>query len=270
MRRILITAAVVIVLLIAVDFAAAAAAEYQVSNRMREQLALPDDPSVTINHFPFLTQALSGDYGKVDVSAERLRVGQLRDLEVRAELYHVRVPLGEVLRGAVRSIHIDDAQGSLIVTKLDLIKQMPGVAKLSIQPVDDGALDQALQNAAQATPGSSVTGITPDQAVRMVATTNLLGSRVDVSVIAVLQLAGRQIQVVPRDIRIDSGWAGAELPGPVQAGLRRLFTIKVDPGTLPFQVTPTTLRAVDDGLMISGVAHDLVITSGTGNARADR
>jgi hypothetical protein len=115
-----------------------------------------------------------------------------------------------------------------------------------------------------------VVGIDPDQAAQLVGTMTVLGRKTQVSVIAELQLAGHQIQVVPRDIRVGSGALAANLPPPVQVALRRLYTIKIDPGTLPFQVTPTRLQAVPDGLMISGVAHDVVVTSGTGNARAER
>jgi len=117
--------------------------------------------------------------------------------------------------------------------------------------------------------GSTVTGIVPDQAVRLVGTMSVLGQKMDVSVIAVLQLAGRQIQISPRDIRVGSGAAATKLPQVVQTGLRSLFTVRIDPGTLPFAVTPTTLQAVDNGLLISGVAHDLVISSGPTTARAE-
>jgi LmeA-like phospholipid-binding len=258
MKRIVIGLLVAIVLLVALDFAAASAAEYQVSHKVREQLALPDEPAVKINGFPFLTQALAGDYRQVDVSADRLTVGRLHDVGLRVALYHVRMPLREVFGGAP-SISVGDAKGSLLVTREDLVKQLPGVTKLIIQPVDFGALDAALANSADAAPGSSLTGITPDQAVRLIATTSVLGQKVDVSVIAALQLAGRQIQISPRDIRIGSGDQAARLPQVVQSGLRNLFTVRIDPGTLPFQVTPTMLQAVDNGLLISGVAHDLVL-----------
>jgi hypothetical protein len=87
-------------------------------------------------------------------------------------------------------------------------------------------------------------------------------------VIATLQLAGRQIQISPRDIRIGSGPQAARLPEAVQSGLRTMFTLRIDPGTLPFQVTPTMLQAVDGGLLISGVAHDLVLSPGTPRTRA--
>lgn len=259
MKRIVIGLIVAVVLLVAADFAAASAAEYQVSTKIREQLALPDDPAVTINGFPFLAQAIAGDYPAVTVSADRLTVGELRNVGVRVALYHVRVPFSQVLSGSVHNIHVDEARGAVDVTKDDLIKQMPGVTKLSIQPIDDGVLDGALANEQDAAPGSSVTGINPNSAVRMEATMSVFGKQMTVSVISVLQLSGREIQVSPRDIRVGSGAAAATLPQVVQSELRSLFTIRVDPGSLPFSVVPTRLRAVGDALEVSGVAHNLVI-----------
>lgn len=261
MKKLVIGLVAAIVLLVAVDYAAAATAEYQVSSRLRQQLALPDDPAVKISGFPFLTQALGGDYRRVDVSADRLTVGQMNNVGVRAQLYHVRLPLGEVLSGKLRSIHIDDLQGTVQVTDEDLRRQLRGVTKLKVQPVDPGALDAALANSKDAMPGSSVTGITPDQAVRLVATTEVLGQKTEVSVIAVLQLAGRQIQISPRDIRLGSGPAATRLPDTVQASLRRMFTLQIDPGELPFDVTPTTLRAVDTAIQVSGVAHNVTVAA---------
>ena len=263
MKRLVIGILVAVVLLVAIDFAAASTAEYQVSSRVREQLALPDDPAVKINGFPFLVQALTGDYKKVDVSADNLTVGQLHEVGMRAELYHVRLPVNQLVGGSP-DIHVDDAQGSLLITRQDLINLMPGVTKLTIGPVDYGALDATLADSSEAMPGSSTTGLSPDQSVRMVASTSVLGQKLDVSVIAALQLAGRQIQLSPRDIRIGSGPDAARLPSFMQNGLRELFTLRLDPGQLPFAVTPTKLQAVDNGLLISGVAHDMVIASGSG------
>ncbi|HEY4007520.1 MAG TPA: DUF2993 domain-containing protein [Pseudonocardia sp.] len=259
MKRIVIGVIVAIVLLVAIDFVAASAAEYEVSTKMRTQLALPDDPAVKINGFPFLVQALTGDYKQVDVEAERVVVGPLNNVGVRAQLYHVKVPFSQVLSGSVHTIQIASAQGSLLVTKDDLIKRLPGVTKLAIQPVDDGMLDSAMADSDLATEGSTVTGINPDSAVRMVGTMSIFGQKMDVSVIAVLQMSGRQVQISPRDIRVGSGAAAAKLPQVMQTGLRNMFTLRIDPGTLPFSVVPTRLRAVSDALELSGETRDVVL-----------
>jgi hypothetical protein len=65
---------------IGIDYGAAAITESVVARQMRTQLALADDPSVRINNFPFLTQAISGKYRSIDVIADHVTVGPLRDL----------------------------------------------------------------------------------------------------------------------------------------------------------------------------------------------
>lgn len=259
MKRIVVGLIVAIVLLVAVDFVAASAAEYQVSSSLRTQLALPDEPAVKINGFPFLAQAVAGDYKQVDVSATNLAMGSMSNVGLDVQLYNVRVPLSELLGGSVRSARVESVQGAVLITKEDLVKQLPKVSKLTVGPIDDGVLDAAYAASADALPGSSVAGIDPDTAVRMAGTTSILGKKTDVSAIAVMTMVGRQIQITPRDVRVGTGPAATKLPDIVQAGLRRMFTLRLDPGALPFDVTPTRLRAVGDGLEVSGVAKNVIL-----------
>ena len=104
--------------------------------------------------------------------------------------------------------------------------------------------------------------IDPETAARLVGTVTLLGREVEVSVIAVLELVDGQAQIVPRDIRLGDASAPA-LPVAVQRALARQFTVRVDPGSLPLEVTPTKLRARNGLLEISGKARNLVLGGGT-------
>jgi hypothetical protein len=267
MKRMVISLIILIALFVAVDFAAASAAEYQVSNRLKERLALPAEPDVRIMGFPFLWQAAFGDYKKVEVYAQKLSVGDMENVGLHASLYHVRVPMKDLLSGSVRGLAADELQGSVLITKEDLARKL-GVSKLQIEPIEAYDLDKAKQNTDKSIPGSSVTGVDPDQAVKLTATTSILGKKVEVTVIAALQMTGNQIQIGPRDIKIGSGADAKTLPPMVQSGLRRMFTLRIDPGMLPFNVTPTMLKAVDRAVEISGSARDLVIGDKPGSGPA--
>ena len=93
---------------IGIDYGAAAITESVVAREMRTQLALADDPSVRINNFPFLTQAISGKYRSIDVVADHMAVGPLRDVQVRSQLRDVAAPLSQMLGGPA---HRDGPRG---------------------------------------------------------------------------------------------------------------------------------------------------------------
>jgi hypothetical protein len=271
MRRIVIALIVSVALIVAVDFAAASAAEYQVSKQMRERLALPGDPDVRINGFPFLWQAFRGDYPKVDVYAQKLTVGDLHNLGVHALLYHVRLPFRDILQGNVQRFSVDDVQGSVLITKDDLSRRLPGVSELHVETVNTEDLDKAKRNSQDATQESSVSGVDPDQAVRLIATMPVMGKKVKVTVLAVLEQTGNEVVISPRDIRVGSGAAATRLPRMAQIGLRQLFTLRLAPGTLPFGATPTMLKAVDNAVELTGFMRDLVIGQPpAGNSPAER
>ena len=100
------TVAVLVVLgaaAVGADYGAAALTESAVAREMRTQLGLADDPSVRINNFPFLPQAISGRYRSVDVTANHVAVGPLRDVQVRSQLRDVSAPLSQMLGDGPRT-----------------------------------------------------------------------------------------------------------------------------------------------------------------------
>ncbi len=250
MKKAIIALLVLIGLLVAVDFGVAAAAEQQVSQRMRTELGLATDPQVRINGFPFLTQAAQGDYQQVVVNADRLTVGPLTEVSVRADLHHVRIGLAELLGGGQRTVRIDEAEGTVRINADDLERQLPGVTDLRIEPVNP------------ADPERRPPGVAESSAVRLLGKVSLLGQQLDVAATASMQLDGRTVLIVPSDFEVTGIGSTAELPRPLQQALSDLFTVRLNTGNLPFTVTPTTLKAVDGALEVSGTAQDLVISGG--------
>jgi hypothetical protein len=258
MRRLVIALLVLVGLFVAVDFGAAALAESAVSRQMREQIGLVDDPSVRINGFPFLTQALSGRYSSVDVSASRIRVGQLQQLDVSAQLRNVTAPLSMLLGSGPKTLAVQEAEGTVRVPAADVQRLLDGVEDLRIETIDDEALAQAVEDGGP----SSLTQINPEQAARFGGTVTILGQQIDLWLIAVLQLVDGQVQIEPRYIHL-GGDDAPVLPAVAQSTLQQLFTIRIDPGSLPLAVTPTDLKAVNGALEISGTAENLNLGAGT-------
>jgi len=103
-RKLIIAVLVIVALAVAADFGAAAAAEYTVAKQMRQQLHLAGDPSVRINGFPFLTQAVTGHYTAIDIEASGVSSDPLHDLDVQATLHNVDAPPTVRRRNCVASL----------------------------------------------------------------------------------------------------------------------------------------------------------------------
>lgn len=257
MRRAIIVVLVLVGLLVAADFGAAALAESAVSRQMRQQVGLVDDPNVRINGFPFLTQAIAGRYGSVDVEAQHIAVDQLKDLYVKAQLRDVDAPLSMVLGSGPKTLKVAEAEGSVRIPAKDVERILNRNGTVAIDDLRIDSIDEAgLKAAAKESGDTSLTSIDPDRAARLTGSTTLpLLGKNDVSVIALLDLEGGKARLVPRDVR----FGGNALPSAVQRSVSQLFTIAVDPGSLPLQVTPTELTAVDGTLQISGTAENLTL-----------
>lgn len=250
MKKVAIILLVLVGLLVAADFGAAAAAEYQVSKRLRGHLDLPEDPAVRINGFPFLTQAIAGDYRNVEVTADRVTVAKLRNIGVEATLEHVRVPLSDLLSGSAESVRVDKVTGRARIQVSELGKLI-NVEDLRIERIPGEDQTTTTQN-----PGDSGTGGTGP--IKLTGTTEIDGRRVDVGIAGSLDLVDGQIQVTAREVEV----AGLpQLPAALRLNLLRGFSARLDPGSLPFTVTPTALRVENDTLVVEGTAHDIELSA---------
>lgn len=247
-RKAIVAALVLLGLAVAADYGTAAAAEYQVSQQLGSHLGLADDPAVRINGFPFLTQALSGDYRDVDVTADRVAVARMRNIGVEATLHHVRVPLSDLLSGSVQRVPVDEVVGRVRIQITEL-GQLIDVADLRIEAIGEDESDVAV--------GADSAGL-----VQMTATTDVAGQRSEVTVIASLDLSGGQIQISAHEVEV-AGIGTDQLPASVRSDLLGGFTAQLDPGALPFQVTPTAIRVENDTLVVEGTVQDVELTAGS-------
>jgi hypothetical protein len=262
MRGILIALVVLVVLLVGVDFGARWVAEDRVATQLQSQLKLDAEPDVAIHGFPFLTQAASGEYGSVTLTAEHIPYRQLQDITLTADLGDVTLPPQSLIDGTVRSIPAKTVTASAAIDPADLARVLH-VSDVTVEPVTEQTLDE--RRAASATSRKALSGVDPAQAVALTSTTTVLGRSVRASVIATFKLSGGQIVLSARDISVDAGDAGT-VPSAVSNALRsRLsgFSARVDPGSLPFSITATDLRAQDGKLVVSGTAQNVDLLGGS-------
>jgi LmeA-like phospholipid-binding len=254
MRRLIIILLVLGGLLVVADYGAAAVAESAVSRQMRGELGLIDDPSVRINGFPFLTQAIAGTYSSIDVDATRIQYGSFKELEINARLHDVGAPLSMMLGSGPKSLEVSSAEGIVKINAADLQRLIPEAKKIRIESVDKTSLQQAVKNGAD----TSVASMSPEKTARLVGTVDFFGQSAEIAVLATLEIDKGKPSILPVDARLSSG-KGLPVPGSVLRQILDLFRVPLITGDLPLDVTADTFQAKDGTLQISGTARNLTL-----------
>lgn len=255
-RKLIIAALVVGALLVAADFGLAAAGEYQVAQRMREKFRLSEDPSVRINGFPFTTQALAGDYRDIEISATGVPVAdQLRDLEIRANLHHVRIGLSDLLAGNTRGAKIDQVRGSVKIKATDLNRLVNQVT-----PFTDMAIEPDTREKPGGEQGAGPQSDPAVAAVKLSGNTTVASRKVRISAYGTVSLVNGQVAIAINDVELDD----TTPPGleAVLGVVREALSVTIDPGSLPFTVTPTAVRVESGAFTVEGVVHDIPLDEG--------
>lgn len=250
-RKLIIAALVVGGLLVAADFALAAIGEYQVAQKMREKFGLSEDPSVRINGFPFITQAIGGDYRDIEISATGVPVrDQLRDLEIRANLKHTRIGLSDLLAGNTRGAKIDQVLGSVKIKANDLnlvVNQVTPFTDMTIEPdkrtrVTDGQPDPTVA------------------AVKLSGKTKVAGRDLRITAYGTVSLVNGQVMIAVNDVELDD--VALEGLDAVLGVVREALSVTIDPGALPFTVTPTAVKVESGAFTLEGAINDILLDQG--------
>lgn len=239
MKKLAIALGAVLALLVVADFGGAAYAESKLSQQLRDQLHLQQEPPVTIHGFPFLYQVAVGDYRDVEIQADHLPAGQLHDVGVGAHLLHARIPAADVVGGKTDNLTVDRVDSAVQFRAADL-GQIIGIKDLRINPAPQ-----------QASTGGKRAPVTLD------GTTNIAGNEVHVSVTAELELQnGGKLHLQPRDLKLaDSRFGNIPLGSFFEKSILRQFSTTVDPGPLPFGIKPTAVRAEPGALVVDATAE---------------
>ena len=267
-KKIVIVLVVIVGVLVAADFGVAAAAEYQVSKKMRTELNLAADPSVDIHGFPFITQAIAGDYQDISINATGVPAkNTLRDLEVDADLHHVRVALSDLLSGSVQQLKVDEVDGQVQIKASD-VGRLLNIPDLTIDPVSLDTIygvgadeKQQLQD--------QQTGSDPQTAgLVLTGSIDVAGEKTKVSVFGVIQLAGGDIKVTPTKLQVSNSLLqSTNLADSFAQSLLSKFQVDLKPSDLPlpFTVQVTGVEVNSGILVVQGKARNVVLNAGGSN-----
>jgi hypothetical protein len=261
---------VLVGLLVGADYGLAAAAEYQVSKRMRAELNLADDPSVDIHGFPFITQAIAGDYSDISINATGVPAqNTLRDLEIDADLHDVRVSLSDLLSGSVSEIRIDEVDGQVKVKASD-IGRLLNIPDLTISPISldtvqgVGAQDALDQQAKAQHPGQT-NPLTSEAGVLLTGSIPIAGLKTTVNAFGILALDNGGVRITPKKLQLSNGLVSGTLPDSLLQTFAGSFqtTLTTKSLKLPFGVQATGVEVESGAIVVQGKATQVVLPTGS-------
>lgn len=248
-------------ILVGADFGAAAFAEHTVSQKAREKFQLTDDPEVTIRGFPFITQALGGEYDHITVRAQGVQVKSLRELELVAELREVHAPLSDLIDGNTRTMTIGDLEGIVKIKQGDLgrLVRMPN---LSIEPaaeryVETGDEEDNVSIEDLDEQRENLDTFPTTAGVRLSATQRIAGRETEIIAFGIIELNRTSVRIRPERLEFRRDDDLIRLPDFLTAQWLPRFDRSIAPGSLPFGVEPSGVAVEQGALMVQGKARDV-------------
>ncbi|TMQ98323.1 DUF2993 domain-containing protein [Actinomadura soli] len=123
MRKVLLALLVLVAVgVVAADRLGVRIAEDKIGEQVAAQYNLQQRPDVTIHGFPFLTQALGGDYDHIEVTIDDWTQQGITVTGVKVDMRGVSAPLSEVTQGSAANVSARTATASAVIP-YDVIKK---------------------------------------------------------------------------------------------------------------------------------------------------
>jgi len=259
MRKLIIGLLCLAGLAVVIDFGAAAYTEYDVSRQLRAGAELSADPEVTFHGFPFLRQAFNGRYDNIQITARSMRPDIPGEIAVEATLTGMRLPLGDLVDGRVRSVPVDRVDVRMRVEPVEL-GRLFGIPDLQVhsRPADKSDGTGGSGGSGMTTAGALVlTGTLPKAPTGQFGAT-IAGERVSVQ--ADLLLDGDQIRVIATGFyRGPDDTSSVVVPEEDAPAVLARFTRTIDTKELPFGIRPTEVFALGGQIVVEGQGENVTI-----------
>ncbi|TDB85351.1 DUF2993 domain-containing protein [Actinomadura sp. KC216] len=123
MRKVLLALLVLLAVgVVAADRIGVRVAEDKIGEQVAAQYNLQQPPDVTIHGFPFITQALGGDYDHIEVTIDDWTQRGVTVTGVKVDMRGVSAPLSEVTQGSAANVTARTATASAVIP-YDVIKK---------------------------------------------------------------------------------------------------------------------------------------------------
>lgn len=222
MRKLLTTLAVLILLLVVADFGLRWYAGRQIGDAIAKELKLSQSPDVSIAGFPFVLQAINGEYNTITIDLPAVPLGKVEGVSATADLIGVKIPLADALR----------ADTSALTASSTLIRLSFPIPALA---------------AASGLPNLEISG-TADGGLRAQATLTVLGQTFPVAATLTADVQDSTLQL--RSGSVDG--VGVTLPAQVTQAIGSMVSLDVPLTSLPFTITQASVTVTGGNVVVFG------------------
>ncbi|GAA2615438.1 DUF2993 domain-containing protein [Actinomadura fulvescens] len=223
MRKVLLALLILLIGgVIAADRIGVRVAQNEIGKQVAAQYNLQEQPEVKIHGFPFLTQAVGGEYDQIDVKLGRWTDRGVTVGDVTIEMRGVNAPLADVAGGNANNVTARTATASAVIPYSVIKERAPKEVKGIAAKGDNLQLDLSGTIAGFPVDGSAVVSVKPSV---------------------------RGIVITP----VSGGLAG--LPQVPAVGQLVSWTVPV--ANLPVGSRISEIQPTPDGLRVSATANDV-------------
>jgi hypothetical protein len=233
LRRFVILLALLAGVLVLADRGMAVVSGNAAARQVKLHEGLHEEPKVTFRGFPFVTQAVRGRFGAIDITARDVERGGVTFDRIDAHLEDVKINLSKALRGKVRAVPIREGEATVRLRYADLadyLSTKPGNVRITVR-------------------GEQVY-VTSTFGVPNVGSVEVEGTpRVTVT--------AHQVRVVVSNVHVVSGGTRLTAALAAAAAARASFTIPFQ--GLPFGIEVKSAELTPTALVVKASATGLVI-----------
>ena len=227
MKKLLVVLLVLVALAAVADRVGVRIAQRAVADQIASRGGLAGAPDVQITGFPFLTQAIAGEYDDVRVHLTAAELGQPAGTTADVSLRGVHLPLSDVLAGTVRQVPVDRVDGTVTLPYTLLSQQLGGDATVAAE-------------------GSGL---------RITRTVQVLGQDVPLTAAGTVTLDGQDLVVQVRQAQA----VGVSVPSAVLQRAAALLDLRYRVPTLPFGLQVSGLQPGPDGVRVEVATRNAVL-----------
>lgn len=225
-KGLLIVLILLIGLVIAADRIGLAVAQDAIAKNVESEYALDHKPEVKIKGFPFLTQALSGRYGEIDINVGDFRQAGVHLTDTAVTLKGVDAPMSDALHNDASGFVADTATSTATVSYGDVNKEAPDGMKVSAQ----------------------------GKTLKVRGPVTVLGLSRTLTATVSIRPSGRSVKVLPETV--DAG--GTTIPVSL---VQQAFTFTMPVKGLPLNTRITEVQVLPEGLRVTTTAEHVNLES---------